>query len=75
MRNVKVPNINKEETNTYGEVGTLDEWIEVDRMMNEGFKDDWKKLMEGASKPVYGTSKFSHLTTILVLLNLQTMHD
>ena len=43
-------------------------------MLNEGFKDDWQKLMEDASKPVYDTCKFSHLTTILVLLNLQTMH-
>ena len=43
-------------------------------MLNEGFKDDWQKLMEDASKPVYDTCKFSHLTTILVLLNLQTVH-
>ena len=41
MRDVEVPNINEEATNTDGEVGTLDEGIEVDRMLNEGFKDDW----------------------------------
>ena len=74
MRDVEVPNINDEETNTDGDFGTLDEGIEVDRMLNEGFKDDWQKLMEDASKPVYDTCKFSHLTTILVLLNLQTVH-
>ena len=74
MRDVEVPNINDEATNTDGDFGTLDEGIEVDRMLNEGFKDDWQKLMEDASKPVYDTCKFSHLTTILVLLNLQTVH-
>ena len=74
MRNVKVPNINKEETNTYGDFITLDERIEVDRMLNEGFKDDWQKLMEDASKHVYGTCKFNYLTTILLLLKLQTVH-
>ena len=40
-------------------------------MMNEGFKDDWHKLMEDASKPVYGTYRLSHLTTILLILNFQ----
>ena len=30
--------------------------------------------MEDASKPVYGTCKFSHLTTIIVLLNMQMVH-
>ena len=74
MRDVEVPNINDEATNTDGDFGTLDEGIEVDRMLNEGFKDDWQKLMEDASKPVYDTCKFSHLTTILVLLNLQIVH-
>ena len=43
-------------------------------MMNERFKDDWHKLMEDASKPVYGTCKLSHLTTILLILNLQVVH-
>ena len=74
MRDVEVPNINKEATNIDGYFETLDEGIEVDRMLNEGFKDDWQKFMEDASKPVYDTCKFSHLTTILVLLNLQTVH-
>ena len=41
MRYIEVPNINEEATNTYGDFGTLDEGIEVDRMLNEGFKDDW----------------------------------
>ena len=74
MRDVEVPNINEEETNTDGDFKTLDEGIEVDRMLNEGFKDVWKNLMEDASKPMYDTCKFSHLTTILVLLNLQIVH-
>ena len=43
-------------------------------MMNEGFKDDWKKLMEDASKPVYGTCKLIHLLKIILILNLLTMH-
>ena len=43
-------------------------------MMNEGFKDDWQKLMEGALKLVYGTCKLSHLIAILLILNLQAMH-
>jgi hypothetical protein len=43
-------------------------------MLNEGLKDDWNKLMEDASKPVYGTCKLSHLTTILLILNLQVVH-
>ena len=30
--------------------------------------------MEGASKPMYGTFKLSHLTTILLILNLQIVH-
>ena len=41
MRDVEVPNINDEATNIDGEVGTLNERIEVDRMSNEGSKDDW----------------------------------
>ena len=40
MRREEAPNINEEETNTDGDAGTLDEGIEVDRMMNESFKDD-----------------------------------
>ena len=43
-------------------------------MFNEGLKGDWKKLMEDASKLVYGTCKLSNLTTILLILNLQAMH-
>ena len=30
--------------------------------------------MEDASKPMYDTCKFIHLTTIIVLLNLQIVH-
>ena len=52
----------------------LDEGIEVNRMMNEGFKVDWQKLMKGTSKPMYGTCKLSHLITILLILNLQANH-
>ena len=52
----------------------LDEGIEVDRMLNEGFKDDWQKLLEDASRPVYGTCKLIHLSTIILILNLQTVH-
>ena len=40
MRDVEIPNINEEATNRDGEFGTLDEGIEVDRMLNEGCKDD-----------------------------------
>jgi hypothetical protein len=74
MRDVEAPNIDEEETNVDEHATMLDEGIEVDRMMNEGFKDDWKKLMEDASKPVYGTCKLSHLTTIVLILNLQIVH-
>ncbi len=74
MRDVKAPNIDEEASNVDEHATILDEGIEVDRMMNEGFKDDWHKLMEDASKPVYGTSKLSHLSTILLILNLQTVH-
>ena len=41
MRDIEVPNINDEAKNIDGDFGTLDEGIEVDRMLNEGFKDDW----------------------------------
>ena len=75
IREVEVPNINEEETNTDGDFRTLYEGIEFDRMLNEGFDDVLQKLMEDASKPMYGTCKFRHLTTILVILNLQTVHD
>ena len=75
MRDVEVPKINEEATNKDGYFRTVDEGIEVDRMLNEGFKDDCQKLMEDASKHVYGTCKFSHLTTMLVLLNLQKVHS
>ena len=74
MRDVEAPNIDEEASNAGEHATILDEGIEVDRMMNEGFKDDWHKLMEDASKPVYGTSKLSHLSTILLILNLQTVH-
>ena len=30
--------------------------------------------MENASKHVYGTCKLSHLSTIILILNLQTVH-
>ena len=40
MRDIEVPNINEEATNTDGDFETLDEGIEVDRMLNKGFKDD-----------------------------------
>lgn len=43
-------------------------------MFNEGFKDDWHKLMEDASKPMYGTCNLNHLTTIILILNLQALH-
>ena len=62
------------ETNADEQATILDEGIEVDRMMNEGFKDEWQKLMEDALKPVYGTCNLSHLTTILLILNLQVVH-
>ena len=42
--------------------------------MNEGFKDDWNKLMEVASKPMYGTYRLIHLKKILLILNFQTVH-
>ena len=74
MRDVEAQNIDEEATNSDEEATILDEWAEIDRMMNEGFKDDWHKLMEDASKPMYGTCNFSHLTTICVLLNLQIVH-
>jgi hypothetical protein len=73
-RDKEALNINKEATNTDEETWTLDEGIEVDRMLEEGFKDDWHKLMEDASKLVYGSFKLSHLTTILLILNLQVVH-
>ena len=69
-RDVEAPNIDDEASNADEHATILDEGIEVDRMMNEGFKDDWHKLMEDASKPVYGTSNLSHLSTILLILNL-----
>ena len=72
-RDVEEPNIDEDATNA-NEHAMLDEGIEVDRMMNEGFKDDWQKLLEDASKPVYGTCKLSHLSTIILILNLQTVH-
>ena len=74
MRDVEAPNIDEKASNLDEQAAILDEGIEVDRMMNEGFKDDWHKLMEDASKPVYGTSKLSHLSTILLILNLQIVH-
>ena len=43
-------------------------------MLNDGLNDDWHKLVEDASKLVYGTYKLSYLLTIQVLiLNFQTM--
>ena len=74
MRDVEAPNIVEEATNADEHATILDEGIEVDIMMNEGFKDDWLKLMEDASKHVYGTCKLSHLTTIILILNLQIVH-
>ena len=72
MRDVEAPKTDKDAKNV-DEYAMLDEGIEFDRMMSEAFKDDWKKLMEDDSKPVYGPCKFSNLTTILVLLNLKTV--
>ena len=43
-------------------------------MLNDGFNDGWHKLVEDASKLVYGTYKLSYLLTILLILNFQTMH-
>ena len=60
MRDVEAQNIDEEATNSDEEATILDEGIEINRMMNEGFKDGWHKLMEDASKPVYGTCKLSH---------------
>jgi hypothetical protein len=74
MRDVEAPNIDEEPTNANEHATILEEGIEVDRMMNEGFKNDWHKLMEDASKPMYGTCKLSHLTIILLILNLKTVH-
>ena len=68
-RDVEAPNIDEDAINV-DEHAMLDEGIEFDRMMNEGFKDDWQKLLEDASKPVYGTCKLSHLETIIIILNL-----
>lgn len=74
MRDVEAKNIDEDASNAGEQETILDEGIAVDRMMNGGFKDDWHKLMEDASKHVYGTSKLSHLSTILLILNLQTVH-
>jgi hypothetical protein len=43
-------------------------------MLNEGLKDDWNEVDGGCFKTVYGTCKLSHLTTILLILNLQVVH-
>ena len=43
-------------------------------MLNDGFNDDWHKLVEDASKLVYGTYKLSYLSTIFLIINFQTMH-
>ena len=48
--------------------------VEANRILNEGLNDDWAKLMEDALKLVYANCKLSHLTTILLILNLQAMH-
>ncbi len=74
MRDVEAPNIYEEASNADEHATILDEGIEIDRMMNEGFKDDWKKLMEDASKIVYGTCLLSHLATIILILNLKIVH-
>jgi hypothetical protein len=60
MRDKEAQNINEDKKNTDEEQGTLDEGIEVDIMFNEDFKDYWHKLMENASKPMYGTCELSH---------------
>lgn len=52
----------------------FDEGFEVDRMLNEGLRDDWAKSMEDALKHVYSNCKLIHLTTILQILNLQVVH-
>lgn len=67
MRNEKAPNIDEDATK-------LDKGFEVDRMLNEGLNSDWNKLMEDALKPMYGTCKLIHFTTILEILNFQVLH-
>ena len=73
-RDVEAQNIDKEVTHSDEEETILYEGVEINRIMNGGFKDNWHKLMEDASKPMYGTCRLSHLTTILLILNLKMVH-
>ena len=52
MRDADESNIDEEATNEDEQEPTLEEWIEVDRMLNDVFNDDWDKLVEDASKLV-----------------------
>ena len=52
----------------------MDEGSKFDIMLNEGLNCDQNKLTGDALKPVYGTCKLSHLSTIILILNLQTVH-
>ena len=74
MRDIEAQNIDEEATNSDEDAIILDEGVEIDIMINHGFKDVWNKLIEDASKYMYGTFRLSHLTTILIILNLQTVH-
>lgn len=67
MRDKGTPNIYEEEI-------ILDEGFEVDRMLKEGLNGVWNKLMEGTLKPMYGTCKLIHLTTIHQIFILKAMH-
>lgn len=58
----------EEVDNIYEYTSTLDEIIEIDKMLNEGLNGVWNKSMEDVLKPMHSTYELSHLVAILLVL-------